>query len=223
MGAVMSLISIWDEMVQLCIRNHYHYLRRDGSVMHKKSSSVFEMKWFNLKWQPSHSSVFEMRCFSWFRNYHRTHRYLRWDGSVGSEIIIALISNWDEIKDGSIVFFESWTEKSSEKKWIKNPRLIKTKKKLIQAVTKNYSTKSKMLFLNIVEQLDQFFCFFLNTFPRNLLLRQIECVVSMALYGIHSLVFLWKYLTPRLFWLFLNPFLQKLHLRQSVFVVLVSH
>ena len=27
----------------------------------------------------SHSSVFEMRWFSWFRNYHRTYQHLRRD------------------------------------------------------------------------------------------------------------------------------------------------
>ena len=94
--AAKSLISIWNEMVQLV----------------QKLSS--------------HSSVFEMRWFSWFKNYHRTHRFLRWDGSIGSQIIIALITIWDEmvqylgrvlekrwfriwneIEDGSIVFFES--------------------------------------------------------------------------------------------------------------------
>ena len=119
-------------------------MRWDGSVMHEKSSSVFEMRWFSLKRQLSHSSVFEMR---WFRNYHRTHQCLRWDGSVGSKIIIALIGFWDEMVqyltrvfemrwfriwnetgNGSIVFFESWTEMSS-KNWNENLRLVITEKK----------------------------------------------------------------------------------------------
>ena len=45
----------------------------------------------------------------------------------------------------------------------------------------------------------------------------------MAHYGFHSLVFVLKYLSPRLFLLFLNPLPRKHHLRQSVFVVLMAH
>ena len=56
--------------------SHSSVFEMSGSVMVRKSSSVFEMRWFSLKWQLGHSIVFEMR---WFRNYYRTHQFLRRD------------------------------------------------------------------------------------------------------------------------------------------------
>ena len=126
-----NIISIWDEMVQF-------------ETAAKSLISIWDEMVQKLS---SHSSVFEMRWFSWFKNYHRTHRFLRWDGSIGSQFIIALIVIWDEMvqylrrvfemrwfriwnetENGSIVFFESWTGMSS-KNWNENLCLIKTERK----------------------------------------------------------------------------------------------
>ena len=155
--------------------------------MVKKSSSLFEMRWFSLKWQLSHSSVFEIRWFIWFRNYHRTHQYLRWDGSV---VEMRWLTIWNEINDPSIVSFESWTVMSSEN-WIWNPHLNKTEKK-IHTSGKKYSTKSEFFFEYcwVIGTIFLFFLWlFLNPFPRNLHLRKSVCVVSMAHSGIHSQLF----------------------------------
>ena len=150
---VKFFVMVWNqfEKADQCLKWQFKF--EMGQLSH---STVFELRWLSYAWKiiisirdemvqfemaakslisiwnemvqklSSHSSVFEMRWFSWFRNYHRTHRYLRWDGSVGSYIIIALISIWDEMvqylgrvlekrwfriwnetEDGSIVFFES--------------------------------------------------------------------------------------------------------------------